>query len=182
MTSAAWFQVGTTIGGRTSEMRMVAGSGRARCRRRPAGRGPDEPHWTRDRPGEARSIGLLARPRATGAVQPVEFFSSRQATNRGSVRVWLSRITARLPSVKYGSPVKLWRGWSWSQGPTAIDVAGRLDPLGLQQVFDHVIAGFVDVGVDAVRGQIPGAWWSVARRYRGSPAPPRPAGRESAAA
>ena len=37
----------------------------------------------------------------------------------------------------------------------AVDVAGGVDSAGLQQVFDHVVAGFVDVGVDAVRRQVP---------------------------
>ena len=40
-------------------------------------------------------------------------------------------------------------------GPHSVDVAGRFDALGLKQIFDHVIARFVGIGVDAVRGEIP---------------------------
>ena len=37
----------------------------------------------------------------------------------------------------------------------AVDVAGGVDPSRLQQVLDHVVAGFVDVGIDAVSRQVP---------------------------
>ncbi len=40
-----------------------------------------------------------------------------QATKRGVVRAVDSRIAARLPSVKYGSPVRLCRGAAAAQAP-----------------------------------------------------------------
>ena len=43
-----------------------------------------------------------------------------------------------------------------SHGADAVDVAGRVDALGLEQVFDHVVARLVDVGIDPMRRQVPG--------------------------
>jgi hypothetical protein len=44
-------------------------------------------------------------------------------------------------------------------GTNSIDVTGRFDALGLEQILDDVIARLVDVGVDAVGCQVPGPWW-----------------------
>jgi hypothetical protein len=60
-----------------------------------------------------------------GAISPFEILCARcratsydHATYLGDVRTSLSAITARLPSVKYGSPVRLCRGCAGSQAPT----------------------------------------------------------------
>ena len=78
-----------------------------------------------------------------------------QATNRGLVRVGDSMITAALAvgEVRIEREVVPRRGAI--AGADAIDVAGRFDAARMQQVFDDVVARFVNVGVDPMRGQIP---------------------------
>ena len=56
--------------------------------------------------------------------------------------------------VRVAREIVAWRGRV--AGADAVDVAGGFDPAGLQQVFDHVVAGFVDVGVDAMGREVPG--------------------------
>ena len=104
------------------------------------------------------------------------------ATKRGVVRLAESRITARLPSVKYGSPVRLRRGECAIARAHPVDVASRFNAAGLQQVLDDVIAGFIDVGIDAVRGQVPGSRRESHADIAADLANPRPVARGSTAA
>ena len=75
-------------------------------------------------------------------------------------------MTARLPSVKYGSPVKFRRGEMLSHGRDAINVAGRLDSPRMSQILNNVVAGLVDVWIDAVSRQVPRLGGESGRRYR----------------
>ena len=40
-------------------------------------------------------------------------------------------------------------------GAHAVDVSGHVDPAGLEQIFDDVLAGLVHVRIDPVRGEVP---------------------------